>query len=243
MSLTDETRVEDKKNIVVVTIKSWNVGNFRKIEKELEGYNWTLMEDKEDLTYERLKELDPAYVFFPHWSWIIPKDIYENFECVVFHMTDLPFGRGGSPLQNLISRGIYKTKISAIRVVRGLDAGDIYMKRDLDLSRGSAEEIFKKASEIIYNMMAEIIRDRPAQKKQEGEVVEFKRRTPEESRIPDGAPISKVHDWIRMLDGEGYPPAFIETGGIRMEFSNSRLSDGKVRAHVTIKVMEDEEKQ
>jgi len=28
-------------------------------------------------------------------------------------MTDLPFGRGGSPFQNLIARGIYDTKIIA----------------------------------------------------------------------------------------------------------------------------------
>ena len=29
-------------------------------------------------------------------------------------MTDLPYGRGGSPLQNLIIRGFESTKISAI---------------------------------------------------------------------------------------------------------------------------------
>jgi len=45
-------------------------------------------------------------------------------------MTDLPFGRGGSPLQNLIERGIKKTKISAIKVDGGIDTGDIFFKRD-----------------------------------------------------------------------------------------------------------------
>ena len=47
-------------------------------------------------------------------------------------MTDLPFGRGGSPLQNLIERGIKQTKISAIKCVKELDGGDIYLKRDLE---------------------------------------------------------------------------------------------------------------
>ena len=32
------------------------------------------------------------------------QEIHENYKCIIFHMTDLPFGRGGSPLQNLISR-------------------------------------------------------------------------------------------------------------------------------------------
>jgi len=37
--------------------------------------------------------------------WIILKEIFENYEIILFHMTDLPYGRGGSPLQNLIVRG------------------------------------------------------------------------------------------------------------------------------------------
>jgi len=47
-------------------------------------------------------------------------------------MTDLPFGRGGSPLQNLIVRGFTHTKLSALRVEKGLDTGDIYLKEDLE---------------------------------------------------------------------------------------------------------------
>ena len=64
----------------------------------------------EALTVEALAAIQPRYVFFLHWSSYIPAAIYDAFPCVVFHMTDLPFGRGGSPLQNLIARGIYQTK-------------------------------------------------------------------------------------------------------------------------------------
>ena len=116
------------KTIVVVAVKSWNIKNFKRLKELDSDFNWVLFTDKYELTKERLEELDPEFVFFVHWSWIIKKDIYENFNCIVFHMTDLPFGRGGSPLQNLISRGIKKTKLSAIKVVRDIDAGPIYMK-------------------------------------------------------------------------------------------------------------------
>jgi len=37
-------------------------------------------------------------------------------------MTDVPYGRGGSPLQNLIVRGHTETKLTALRCVRDLDA-------------------------------------------------------------------------------------------------------------------------
>lgn len=62
---------------------------------------------------------------------MIPKEVYRNFQRTVIHMTDLPFGRRGSPLQDLISRRIYETTISAIKVAEGIDAGDIYCKDSL----------------------------------------------------------------------------------------------------------------
>lgn len=217
---------------LVVTIKSWNIRNFEKISKEISA-NWHLITDKESLTFERIKKLNPRYIFFPHWSWIIPEEIYSNYECIVFHMTDLPFGQGGSPLQNLIVRGIYKTKVSAIKVVKKLDAGPIYLKRDLSLD-GSAEEIFTRCSDITFDMIKYIIANEPTLVEQNGKPVIFKRRTPEESRIPDTKELKKIYDYIRMLDAEGYPNAFIETENLRLEFSKTTLKNGYILADVKI---------
>ena len=72
-------------------------------------------------------------------------------------MTDLPFGRGGSPLQNLIERGIYETKLSALRCCKELDGGDIYLKRPLSLW-GTAEEIYLRAAELTKEMMIETVK-------------------------------------------------------------------------------------
>ena len=63
-------------------------------------------------------------------------------------MSDLPYGRGGSPLQNLIIREHRKTMISAIQCVKEIDAGPVYLKKPLSLE-GSAEEIFICANHII----------------------------------------------------------------------------------------------
>ena len=67
-------------------------------------------------------------------------------------MGDLPFGRGGSPLQNLIVRGFKETKISAVKAVKNIDGGPIYMKRKLSLT-GTAQAIYERASGIIFNYM------------------------------------------------------------------------------------------
>ena len=50
----------------------------------------------------------------------------KRYDCVIFHMTDLPYGRGGSPLQNLIIRGYKKTNVVSNKCVGEVDAGPIY---------------------------------------------------------------------------------------------------------------------
>jgi methionyl-tRNA formyltransferase len=79
--------------------------------------------------------------------------------CVVFHMTDVPFGRGGSPLQNLIARGIYETRLSALRCEAEVDAGTVYLKRSLSL-HGLGEEIFMRAADAMAPMISEIVTHR-----------------------------------------------------------------------------------
>ena len=58
-------------------------------------------------------------------------------------MTDLPYGRGGSPLQNLIMMGKRNTKLTAFKCVKKLDSGPIYLKKKLSLD-GNLEEIFQE---------------------------------------------------------------------------------------------------
>lgn len=189
---------------------------------------------KEELNIDFVKKISPRFIFFPHWSYIIPAGIFENFECIVFHMTDLPFGRGGSPLQNLIVRGIKQTKISAICVVKELDAGPIYMKEPLDLS-GAAREIFTRCRPIIKKMIFRILEEKIEPVPQTGEVTVFKRRTPDQSDISKLENINEIYDYIRMLDADGYPHAYLETENLRFEFTGaSQSSDNIINANVRI---------
>ena len=197
------------------------------------GLKFISITRKEDLTPQTLETMSPRYIFFPHWSYIIPSKVFENYECVIFHMTDVPFGRGGSPLQNLISRGIYETRISALRCVKELDAGPVYLKRPLSLY-GSAEEIYLRASEIIEEMICQIIKEQPVPVEQIGEITCFSRRKPEQSDIAELTSLNQVFDHIRMLDADGYPRAFLETKHFRFEFERASFKKGQVTADVKI---------
>ncbi len=219
------------RHYVIATVKSWNIENFKKLKERFAEESFVLIDRKEDLTYERLQEIRPEYVFFPHWSWIIPQKLFDSFNCVVFHMADLPFGRGGSPLQNLLVRGIYDTKISAIKVTAGLDAGPVYFKEPLDMSAGNADDILRRASDIVFDrMIPRFLQEKVEACAQTGEPVIFQRRTPDQSEIPPGLSPRQTYDYIRMLDGEGYPPAYQRYADKIVYYRNARLEDNVVYA-------------
>ena len=126
------------------------------------------------------------------------------------------------------------TKLSAIQCVEEMDAGDIYLKRDLSLL-GTAEEIYTKASVLMGEMIFEIVQKNIVPVEQRGKVVNFRRRKRAESNISDLSTLAQVFDYIRMLDAEGYPRAFMKTENLRFEFCSADLkSNEELHAKVVI---------
>lgn len=221
-------------NILIVSEKSWNKELVSYLQSTMPQYAFYLISQKEDFTVERIGSISPVKIFIPHWSYIIPSAIFERYECIVFHMTDLPYGRGGSPLQNLIVRGLTATKLSALRVEVGLDTGPVYLKMDLSLS-GTAEEIFVRVNKLVGKMIVEIIQNNLQPVSQEGDPVVFKRRKPEQSDMSGLEKLEEIFDYIRMLDADGYPHAYIEKGEFRYEFTRASIkADGSIVADVKI---------
>jgi len=216
----------------VASNRSWH-RNLPALLAERTGESFLLIDAPSQLTVANLQALEVETVFLPHWSHLIPAEVFERFECVIFHMTDLPFGRGGSPLQNLIVRGIETTMISALRCEAGVDTGPVYIKRPLSLA-GSAQEIFLRATDVIADMIVEILRVRPVPQPQQGEATSFRRRHPTDGDWSQVASLMQVYDFIRMLDADGYPPAFVEVGRFRLEFSRAARKDGAIVADVRI---------
>ncbi|ALM10322.1 MAG TPA: methionyl-tRNA formyltransferase [Candidatus Peribacter riflensis] len=216
---------------IVCGCKSWNRKVFDEHMTSLPG-TWHFVGKKEELKKGLLEKLKPRYVFFLHWSWKVPSEIWKTCECINFHMADVPYGRGGSPLQNLILRGHKTTKLSALRMTEEMDAGPVYLKEAMGLE-GTAQEILVRSSELAARLIDRIIREHPVPKEQEGKPVIFERRTPEQSRMPAGLSLETQYDFIRMLDGEGYPAAFLESGGMRYEFRKAVLYNGRLEAQIT----------
>lgn len=216
----------DLNNYILLTSKPWHDVLFNSL-SDLNIGHWSRISNKSDFNIENLDKLNPKYIFIPHWSYLIPEYIYKKYKCIVFHMTDLPYGRGGSPLQNLILQGHKSTMISAIDVVGEIDAGDVYLKKQLNLD-GSAYQIFTRSSNIIKEMILEIISSCPSPIMQHGEPFYFIRRKPDESNIFNLDSLVKIYDYIRMLDCEGYPKAFIENELFKFEFENAKIENNNI---------------
>lgn len=210
-------------NYVVAGNKPWNRLTYDTIIRRFPG-KWWFCADPAALA-RTVSRCHPRFIFFLHWSHWVPPSLTDRYDCVCFHMTDVPYGRGGTPLQNLIWRGHTRTKLSALRMVSEMDAGPVYLKRSLSL-QGTAEEIFQRATVLSARMIRRIISGSILPRPQSGRVVRFRRRTPAQSEIPPRLSSRRLFDFIRMLDAPTYPRAFLRHQGWRYEFSGAGR-DGK----------------
>lgn len=219
------------KNYIIASNKLLHLHDFNSRNLPTLG-NWFFAQNEKELI-SLVNNCNPRYIFFLHWSEKVPESIWSNFECVVFHMTDLPFGRGGTPLQNLILLGKKDTKLSAFKMNNQLDAGPIYKKLTLSLD-GSAEKIYKRVTNLSWKIIEWIIFSEPTPTDQKGMVTNFTRRTPKDSVLLPQDSIEKVYDFIRMLDAPTYPRAFIKLGKFKIEFYDAQLNQDKLIARVQI---------
>ena len=176
-----------------------------------------------DLTVESVKKFMPDYVFFIHWNWIVKKEVHEQFNCILFHTAPLPYGRGGSPIQNLILEGFKETPVCAVKMTDELDAGPIYASSNISLA-GTLTSIFSRINRVINDLIIEIVDKNPLPSDQLGEPHVFKRLTRLENEIPMGLELEEIYDRIRMVDHADYPNAFIIYGDIKIELSRARLA-------------------
>ena len=218
-------------NYIVASSKDW----FKEHPKseEYEELNFIEISNKEDLKLEYLEKINPRYIFFPHWNWKVSSEIYERFECVVFHTAPLPYGRGGSPIQNLILKGLKNSPVCALKMTDILDGGPIYDSFEVSLD-GTISEIFSRIATCVEKLIVLICQNNPHPIEQNGEVIAFKRLSNSDNELLSNHSIKELYDRIRMVDGLDYPRAFINYGNHKIEFSEACLDGNHLLAKVKI---------
>ena len=205
--------------------RDWSIKLYEKLSIKYDDF--ILLKSPKKLTFSFVKNLNPEFIFFPDWSWIIPKKITSNYKCICFHESNLPKFRGGSPLQNQIIRGIKKTKTTSFLMSDGIDEGEIIFQKSLSLN-GSINEIFSRMIDNDFKMIEKIIAGNYKLTKQKGKPTIFKRRKPEDSELDSSShSLEYYYNFIRMLD-DPYPNAYITLGNKKLILKNPQFKKGKL---------------
>lgn len=158
----------------------------------------------------------PDVVLFYGWSWMIPQDIYEEYICLIYHISPLPKYRGGSPIQHQIINGEKMSAGTILRAIKEVDAGPIYSQSPISLE-GNMNDIFKRIIRVgsrdtkkVLQGMA--LRNIQPKMQNEKEKTVLMRRKPEDSEIkPEdfkNKTAEELYNFIRAL-ADPYPNAFI----------------------------------
>ncbi len=219
------------KKIVIACTKKWFLEN-KASKKFLDKKSIIIIKKKNQLNLNYIKKINPYYIFFPHWSFKVKKQILNNYNCICFHTAPLPYGRGGSPIQNLISRNFKKTNLCALKMTDEIDGGPIYKKEKLSLN-GNLDEIFNRISLLIIKIINDLLKKNITPKKQVGKILKFKRRNKRQSEITE-TNINKIYDKIRMLSSKEYPNAFLKYKNYKIYFSQATLKKNMIICNAKI---------
>ena len=195
--------------VYICAYRDWGIDIFNK----LKGiYDIVLIETPDQLTQLSNMFYKNDTIFFLGWSWIVDKNIIDNYNCICLHPSPLPKYRGGSPIQNQIINKEQVSAVSFFKMNDKLDQGKILYQAPFSL-KGELNDIFSRIIELGTFGIHHIMASNPKGTKQdESEATYCKRRKPEESEITIDEIMNKsaheLYDKVRMLN-DPYPNAFI----------------------------------
>ena len=127
---------------------------------------------------------------------------------LVVHESDLPNGKGFSPIQWQILSGINDIVFTLFEATANIDSGDIVLQKRVKFS---GYELFDEIRDIQGKMTMEIIREfltvypKFDRKKQYGEESIFKRRSIEDDKLDVNKTIYEQFNHFRVSDNDRFP--------------------------------------
>jgi methionyl-tRNA formyltransferase len=148
---------------------------------------------------------------------------------IVVHASDLPEGRGFSPMAWQIVKGRGVITFSLFEAVAELDAGPVYTRSKLNLK---GTELFAEwkalQNEQVISMVRQFVAEYPSILKravpQSGEGSVYRRRTSSDDRLDPDASLGSQFDKVRVCDPSNYP-AWFEYRGRKFRLRIDPLPD------------------
>lgn len=198
--------------IITDNINSWFLPFGKKLQKKLQRKKHRVfyVTDKREI-----KKGDVCFIL--SCSKIIEEKYLKlNKNNIVVHASDLPKGKGFSPLQWQIFNGNNEIVLTLFEAVKEIDAGSYYIKRKLFLKNTDLlYEMREKMGNLIVNMCMEYIEKRENLKpiKQSGKESFYRKRKRKDDEIDINKTIKEQFNHFRIADNERFPLYFIYLGG------------------------------
>lgn len=164
-------------------------------------------------------ELDqPTIAFYLSCLKIAPPEALAKARVnLVAHASDLPSGRGFSPIVWQILEGASVIPIRLIYADKEVDSGDIVLSDEISLDGHELnDEIRDRLGERIVEMCLRYLdAETPTTgRRQEGEPTWYRRRRPRDSALDPSRTIADQFELLRVVDNDRYP-AFFDFRGYR----------------------------
>ena len=159
--------------------------------------------------YGKIDNFD--YVFVLGYTRILPSYfIQKNKLVMVIHESNLPKGKGNSPLQWQILKNKKYISINLIKLTEKLDSGDIILKDKIILNGTELyDEIREKQAKITFKLIARLLRLKKIKfKKQIGKEFFYKKRTPKDSELNPKKSIEENFNLLRIANNNDWPAFF-----------------------------------
>ena len=160
----------------------------------------------------------PDIVFYLSCMKITPPEALAKSRVnLIAHASDLPQGRGFSPVVWQILDGASEIPIRLIQAADPVDSGDIVLSTSMSAEGHELnDEIRARLGERIIELCLSYLSAEtpPAGQPQQGEPSWHRRRGPEDSRLDPDRSIAGQFDLLRVVDNQRYP-AFFDLRGHR----------------------------
>ena len=206
---------EFKKNVqiqILISKTSWAVNYKKEILNKLKKFSSDI---KIFHDHKKLKNNYDINIIFSYFKILPQKYLKKSKINLVPHESDLPNGKGMSPLTWQILKGKKKIIFSLIEAGSKVDAGLIYYQKRVTIPKNS---LFDEIKKIQFNENLKLIikfikfykiRNRaPKGKIQVGKGSFFKSRMPRDSEIKINKSISSQFNLLRVADNKNYPTFF-----------------------------------
>ena len=145
---------------------------------------------------------------------IFKKLNYNTYNLVV-HESDLPSGKGWSPLTWQILEGKNQIPVTLFEATENVDAGETYAKEYIKLNGSELlPEIKHQQGLKTIDLILEFIKNKTIiqGKVQEGESTFYSKRGPKDSELDIDKTIDEQFNLLRVVDNERYPAFFRKNG-------------------------------